>query len=110
MGWPVIWRMLEGGAAAGVAVHFGEDGAGDLQLVVEGFGGVDGVLAGHGVGYEEDLGGGEELFELGHLVHEGLVDAEAAGGVDDEDVAGGVDGFAAGFAGEAEDVFRAGSG
>ena len=74
------------------------------ELVVEGLGGVDGVLAGHGVGYEEDLGGGEELFELGHLVHEGLVDAEAAGGVDDEDVAAVVGGFALGFFGEAEDV------
>ena len=45
------------------------------------------------------------LFELGHLVHEGLVDAEAAGGVDDEDVAAEVGGFAAGFLGEAEDGF-----
>ena len=93
----------EGGAAAGVAVHFGEDGAGDGEAVVEGLGGVDGVLAGHGVGDEEDFGGVEELFELGHLVHEGFVDAEAAGGVDDEDVAGEVAGFAAGFLGEAED-------
>ena len=48
-------------------------------------------------------------FELGHFVHEGFVDAEAAGGVDDEDVAGGVAGFAAGFFGEAEDVGGAGS-
>ena len=93
----------EGGTAAGVAVHFGEDGAGDGEEVVEGLGGVDGVLAGHGVGDEEDFGGREELFELGHLVHEGLVDAEAAGGVDDEDVAAEVGGFAFSFAGEAED-------
>ncbi len=93
----------EGGAAAGVAVHFGEDGAGDGESVVEGFGGVDGVLAGHGVGDEEDFGGGEEGFELGHLVHEGLVDAEAAGGVDDEDVVGVVAGFFEGGFGKAED-------
>ena len=93
----------EGGAAAGVAVHLGEDGAGDGEEVVEGLGGVDGVLAGHGVGDEEDFGGVEQLFELGHLVHEGVVDAEAAGGVDDEDVAAEVGGFAAGFLGEAED-------
>ena len=54
----------EGSAAAGVAVHLGEDGAGDGEEIVEGLGGVDGVLAGHGVGDEEDLGGVEELFEL----------------------------------------------
>ena len=65
----------EGSAAAGVAVHLGEDGSGDGEAVVEGLGGVDGVLAGHGVGDEEDLGGVEELFERGHLVHEGFVDA-----------------------------------
>ncbi len=49
----------EGCAAAGVAVHFGEDGAGDAEAVVEGLGGVDGVLAGHAVGDEEDFGGVE---------------------------------------------------
>ena len=95
----------EGGAAAGVAVHFGEDGAGDGEAVVEGLGGVDGVLAGHGVGDEEDLGGvcfGLQLRT--HFVHEGFVDAEAAGGVDDEDVVAEVAGFAEGFFGEAEDV------
>ncbi len=42
-------------------------------------------------------------FELGHFLHEGLVEAEAAGGVDDEDVAAEVAGFAEGFASEAED-------
>jgi hypothetical protein len=93
----------EGGAAAGVAVHFGEDGAGDLEVVVEGLGGVDGVLSGHGVGDEEDFGGVEELLEGGHLGHEGLVDAEAAGGVDDEDVVGVVAGFFEGGFGESED-------
>ena len=80
------------------------------EAVVEGLGGVDGVLAGHGVGDEEDFGGVEQGFELGHLVHEGFVDAEAAGGVDDEDVAAEVGGVAAGFLGEAEDFGGAGFG
>ena len=93
----------KGGSAAGVAIHFGEDGAGDGEEVVEGFGGVDGVLAGHGVGDEEDFGGVEVALEVGHFLHEGLIDAGAAGGVDDEDVAAEVGGFAFGFAGEAED-------
>jgi hypothetical protein len=75
---------------------------------VEGLGGVDGVLAGHGVGDEEDLAGVEELFELRHLVHESGVDLVAAGGVDDEHVAAEVGGFALGFFGETEDGFGAG--
>ena len=42
-------------AAAGVAVHFGEDDAGEAEAGVEVLRGVDGVLAGHGVGDEENL-------------------------------------------------------
>ena len=97
----------EGGAAAGVAIHLGEDDAGEGEEVVEGLGGVDGVLAGHGVGDEEDFGWVEQLFERGHLVHEVGGDLVAAGGVDDEDVAAEVGGFAPGFFGEAEDVVGA---
>ena len=42
-------------AAAGVAVHLGEDDAGERELLVELVGGVDRVLSGHGVGDEQDL-------------------------------------------------------
>ena len=97
-------------AAAGVTVHLGEDGAGDGEQVVEGLGGLDGVLTGHGVGDEEDLGGVEQLFELRHLIHQGGVDLVAAGGVDDEHVAAEVGGLALGLAGEAEDLVGAGGG
>ena len=37
------------------------------------------------------------LLQRLHLVHQLLVDVQAAGGIDDEHVAGVVDGFAAGF-------------
>ncbi len=77
----------EGRAAAGVAVHLGEDDAGEAEALVKVCGGVDGVLAGHGVGDEENLAGVEELFEALHLAHQVFVDVEAAGGVDDEGVA-----------------------
>src|SRR6185312_4309494 len=93
----------EGGAAAGIAVHLGEDRAGDGEAVVEGLGGVDRVLAGHGVGDEEDFGGVEQLLQLRHFAHQRLVDAEAAGGVDDQDVAAEVGGVFAGFFGKAQD-------
>ena len=90
-------------AAAGVAVHLGEDDAGEAETGMEILRGVDGVLAGHGVGDEEDFTGVEELLEAGHLVHQAFVDVEAAGGVDDERVAAHDDGFAAGLFGQALD-------
>ena len=88
-------------AAAGVAVHLGEDHAGESETSMKVLRGVDGVLAGHGVGDEEDLLRAEELFEALHLGHQIFVDVEAAGGVDDERVAAHDDGFAAGFFGKA---------
>ncbi len=42
-------------AAARVAVHPGQDHAGELDLVDEALGDVDRVLAGHRVGDEQDL-------------------------------------------------------
>ena len=69
---------------------------------------VDGVLAGHGVGDEEDLLRGEQLLQALHLGHQLFVDVQAAGGVDDERVAAHDDGFAAGFFGQALDERRAG--
>ena len=56
-GWPVILRMDRARAAARIAVHFGEDDARDTEPLVELVGGFDGVLAGHGVGDEQDFGG-----------------------------------------------------
>ena len=82
-------------AAAGVAVHLGEDDAGDADGVVEGGGGVDGVLAGHRVGDEQDFGRLEAVSEVGDLGHHVLVDVEPAGGVDDDgdgaDLAGAIE-------------------
>ena len=45
----------EGSPATGVAVELGEDAAVEFEQVVEGFGGVDGVLAGHGVEHQVNL-------------------------------------------------------
>ncbi len=66
----------EGRAAAGVAVHFGEDDAGEAEAGVEFLRGVDGVLAGHGVGDEENFLGVEELFEALHLAHQVFIDVQ----------------------------------
>ncbi len=96
----------EGGAAAGVRVELGDDDAVEFKLLVEGFGGVDRILAGHGVDDEEDLMGVERGVDLLQLVHEGVIDVEAACGVEDEDVGtfgfGGGEGVFADLGGNAD--------
>jgi len=69
-------------AATRITVHFGEDDAGDAKTRMKFAGGLYGILAGHGVGDEEDLGGVEGFLELVQFLHELLVDVLAAGGVD----------------------------
>jgi hypothetical protein len=76
----------EGGAAAGVGVELGQDDAVDLELIVEGLGGVDGVLAGHGIDDEEDLVGLDAGIDAAEFAHEVIVDVQATGGIEDEDI------------------------
>ena len=83
----------QGGAAAGVAVELGEDDAVELEGLVERLGRGDGVLAGHGVDDEERVVGLDRVGDAPDLVHQLGVDGEAAGGVDDDDVAAGVAGL-----------------
>ncbi len=84
-------------ATAGVAVHLGEDHAGERELLVELVGGVHRVLAGHGIGDEQDFLRIQQALERLHLVHQLVVDVQPAGGIDDKNVAAAVDGFTAGF-------------
>ena len=80
-------------ATAGVAVELGEDEAGEVEAAVELGGCLDGVLADHRVADEEDvlgLGLGLDLLEL---THEGVVEGEAASGVEDDHVAAHVAGL-----------------
>ncbi len=76
----------EGGAAARVAVHLGEDDAGEGQGLVEGARGVGGVLAGHGVHHEQGLHRLHGLVQAADLGHHRLVHVQAAGGVQQEHV------------------------
>ncbi len=84
-------------ATTGVTIHLGEYHARERQFLVELVGRLHRVLAGHGVGNEEDLLRIEDLLQRLHLVHQLLVDVQPAGGVNDEHVAGVIDGLAAGF-------------
>ena len=73
-------------ATPGVAVELGEDHAVDGQDRVERLGHIHRVLAGHGVDDEERVVRVHRLGDAPGLVHEVLVDVEAAGGVDDQHV------------------------
>ena len=73
-------------AAAGIAIHLGQDQAGDAEPVVERLGDADRFLAGHGVGHEQDLGRIDLVLDVDELLHHRLVDLQAAGGVDDDRV------------------------
>ena len=76
----------QGGATAGVAVELGQDDAGEVDAIAERLGGDDGVLADHGVDDEEDLVGVDGVADVGGLLHQDLVDAQATGGIDDDHV------------------------
>ena len=74
------------GATAGVAVELGEHHAGEPDAVAERLGGGHRVLADHRVDDEQDLVGLDGVPDVGGLPHHLGVDAEPAGGVDDDDV------------------------
>ena len=59
-------------AAARIAIHLGEDDAGDAEALVELVGRFHGVLPGHGVGHEQDFDRVELLFQLLQLGHQRL--------------------------------------
>jgi hypothetical protein len=76
----------QGRAAAGVAVEASENDSGHRHLLGEARRDVDRVLAGQRVDDEQYLVRRGDFGDRLHLVHQRLVDVEAAGGVEDEDV------------------------
>ena len=97
-------------AAARVAIEFGEDHAGDAEALVKFAGGAHGVLPDHGVGDEQNFRGIELALEHGELVHQLVVNVQAAGGIDQNHVAGGKLCFADGAAHDFERLVGAGAG
>ena len=85
MGFPVAARM-ESAARRGVAVELGEHDAVDAEGFVKRGGGVHGVLSGHGVHDQQDLVRLHRRLDALELVHELLVDVQAAGGIEEDDV------------------------
>ena len=95
----------EGGTAAGVTVELGEHHAVEVEAGVELLGGVHRVLTGHGVDHEEGFVGRGGGLHGGDLVHEGFVDGEAAGGVDNHRVVALGLGFLNGGEGDLDGIF-----
>ena len=80
-------RDAERGAAAGIAIDLGQDEPGHGHRRDEGLRDADGLLAGHGIDDEERLDRLDGRVHGRDLLHEGLVDAEPPGGVEDHDIA-----------------------
>ena len=78
--------MREGWNTSRASVEFGEDDAVEIEAGVELFGGVDGILSCHGVDDKEGFVGLGSRFDCCDLTHQGFVDGETAGGVDDDGV------------------------
>ena len=73
-------------AAAGIAIHPGHHDAGDADLVVEGAGGVDRVLAGHRIDHQQGLvRAGRGRTAATSAISASSID-EPAGGVEDDHV------------------------
>ena len=76
----------EGTAATRVTVELGHDDAVEVHALSKLADDVDDVLTGHGIDYHEDLVGLDGRLNVHRLLHHLLVDLQAAGGVDDDDV------------------------
>ena len=70
-------------ATACVAVHLGQNQPGQAYAFVEGGGGVDRLLACHGVDHQNYFLRVDGPLDLGQLLHELVVDLQPATGVDD---------------------------
>jgi hypothetical protein len=85
MGTPVTAFTLRAARTAGVSVELREDDAVEFQCFVEGLCAVDGVLTGHGVTDEQCLVGVDRRVDLLEFLHQGGIDVESAGGVQNDD-------------------------
>ena len=86
IGRPVTARMDSAAPPRASPSTTRQDDAGDADFFVEFGGNGDGVLAGHGVRHQQGLHRRCDAADFGDLVHQFLVDVQAAGGVQDQDV------------------------
>ena len=65
-------------SSPGVAVHFGQDDAGEMDHLMKNLCQLDGLLSRHGVRDQEPFLRGDALARLAEFFHQGLVDLKAA--------------------------------
>ena len=92
IGWPVTYRTDSAAPPRASPSSLVEDDAGEADALLERLGGGDGVLADHRVDDEQRLVGLHGVADAGGLRHQLGVDAQPAGGVDDDDVVHGAAG------------------
>ena len=76
----------QGRTAPGVAVQLGQQHSINTQCLVKGGGGVNGVLAGHGIHYQEDFMGMDIFLDTLQLVHELFINVQTACGIQEYNV------------------------
>ncbi len=74
----------QGGATPGIAIHLGQDKAGQSHFGVELLGDSHGILAGHGVHHQQYLPRLHRGLYVGQLLHQFFVDVQAAAGIQDQ--------------------------
>ena len=73
-------------ATTGISIEFGQYHAGQRQRFAESLGGVDCVLAEHGVDDEQGFNRMDRGVQFGDFAHHRFVDGEAPGGIDQQHV------------------------
>ena len=73
-------------AAARIAIELGQNHAGERQRVVKRLGGIDGILAEHGIGHKQCFNRTDGSVQGGDLLHHRFIDPEPAGRVNDQHI------------------------
>ena len=76
----------QGRTTTGVTVQLSENDAGKVHAIAEGLGRLHGVLADHGVNDKKDFVWVDGIADIARLRHQGLIDAQAASGIDDDHI------------------------
>ena len=79
-------RHGQRGTATGVAIKLGQHHAGEVHALIEGLGGLHGILTDHRIDDEQNLIRLHGIANIARLLHQLLIHAETAGGIDDHRV------------------------